>query len=669
MEKLLAKLPDGLKSLPLLSLGIATLWLLVWLLVEIGYGSLLRESREAHYQAARLTANDPLIAVSDSQMKVVRAVNPEFENDSLLEFMRKRSARDVVERAQSSFDELVTTASSSLDRHPFRLLGLVPTNRSGPAFATHFFVHSGFVHLLASLFLLLLAAPLLERRWGVLLLALNSSIIVLGSAGVFMLCHLESERALVGGSALIAGLVAAVLIRQPNDEVDFLGWLAPVVEVNLIAPAWALAGVWLLYEASLWVIAQGALPPGVDNAVGYTAHAGGVLLGGGLALLCGKLGLEKTPAAFARAGGGGKRGTAARFNLDKVLELEKKGDLESAYCMLEGEVQRSARNRNVVMTYWEMAVGRGEAEQAAPILVRLIEEELRRGADAVAARHWKTLREHAQKVLLDAPMLIRLAPAIGKEQGEEAVALALGQALDAKNRGLTPALAANVARMAVEIDTRLATQAARRALSSQDLDQKTRSEMQMLGTALAPNKPEDNNLQKKGAAPPSAFFEESDRSAFGEVGDLSEMADDSFPDGVISEALPVGMSAQGLAIQVAGQGQSTLAFTRMRAIAIVGVYGLGPKPVVLMDLLIDGGGTPEPLTLLRLRCDRFDPRALVPEAASSKDALRAIVEGFRDRGLRVLADLTTPSPDAKPVFESIDAYHDKVLRPVASEFA
>lgn len=266
-------------------------------------------------------------------------------------------------------------------------------------------------------------------------------------------------------------------------------------------------------------------------------------------------------------------------------------------------------------------------------------------------------------------MLIRLAPAIGKEQGEEAVALALGQALDGKNRGLTPALAANVARMAVEIDTRLATQAARRALSSQDLDQKTRSEMQMLGTALAPNKPKDNNLQKKGAAPPSAFFEESDRSAFGEVGDLSEMADDSFPDGVISEALPVGMSAQGLAIQVAGQGQSTLAFTRMRAIAIVGVYGLGPKPVVLMDLLIDGGGTPEPLTLLRLRCDRFDPRALVPEAASSKDALRAIVEGFRDRGLRVLADLTTPSPDAKPVFESIDAYHDKVLRPVASEFA
>ena len=170
-------------------------------------------------------------------------------------------------------------------------------------------------------------------------------------------------------------------------------------------------------------------------------------------------------------------------------------------------------------------------------------------------------------------------------------------------------------------------------------------------------------------AQPSAFFEESDRSAFGEVGDLSELADESFPDGVIQEGHPLGVSAQGLTILFEGRGESTVAFTRMRAISVVGVHGLGPNPVVLMDLLIDGGGTPEPLSLVRMRCDRFDPRALVPKASSSKDALRAIVQGLQKRGLRVLADVTAPSTDAKPIFESIDSYHDKVLRAVASEFA
>ena len=666
MDKLLAKLPDGLKSLPLLSVGLAVVWLLVGLGIEIGYGSMLRESREAHYHAARLTANDATIEVSDAQMKVVRAVNPDFENDSLLEFMRRKSSQQAVELAQSTFDEATNTATSNLNRHPYRLLGFVPAKPGAKTVAAHSFLHSGIIHLIASLLLLLLAAPLLEKRWGALALALNASIIVVGSTLVYALAHADSERPLVGGSALIAGLVAAVLIRKP-DEIDFLAWLSPIVEVSLVAPAGALAGLWLVYEASLWVIAQGALPPGADNAVGYSAHAGGVFLGGGLALLMAKLGLEKDSQAL------GSRRSTARFDLAKVTELKKKGELDNAFRLLETEVKRSARNRNVVMAYWEAAVDMGKTAEAAPILLRLIEEELRRGAYSVVPQIWKALHKHEPKVLLDAPLLIRLAPHIEKKLGEQDVAVALRQALDKKNRGLTPELTADVARMAVEVDTRLAAKAAKRALAAEKLDETTRSEMQMLATALAPNQPEYNapgTQNKKSDGPqPSAFFEESDRTAFGEAGDLSELADESFPDGAVQEGHPLGVSAQGLTIQFEERGQSTVAFTRMRAISVVGVHGLGPTPVVLMDLLVDGGGTPDPLVLVRLRCDRFDPRALVPKASSSKDALRAIVQGLSKRGLRVLADVTAASTDAPPVFESIDAYHDKVLRPVASEFA
>ncbi len=667
MNKLLTELPNWMKSFPPLSAGIAATWLVVAVVVQLGHAPLLREASEAHYQAARLSAREPLIAVDDTQLKVVRAVDPKFENDTVLEFMRLKSDTKTIGLLQASFDKVAATAATSLERHPFRTSGLVPANGFTAAFATHSWMHSGFVHLSASLLLLLLVAPLLEQRWGTLVFALNSTLIVLGSAVAYMLSHPDSERPLVGGSALLAGLVAASLMQYRDDEIDFLAWLSLPTRLELVAPAWVLGPVWLVYEASLWVIAQGALPRGADNAVGYSAHAAGLLLGGGLALLVGKFGAEKAPATSTPAGH--KTRKATRFDLEKVLALKAADDADTAYSLLETEVQRSARNRDVVMAYWEMAIEREETEQAAAVLVRLIEEELRRGANAVAALHWKTLEEHAPKILLDAPTLIRLAPAIGKEHGEEGIARALRQALDEENRGLTPALAANVARMAAEIDTRLAAEAAKRAGSAEDLDDKTRSEMRMLGAALAPSRPGDDKPTKKAAPAPSAFFEESDRSAFGDVGDLSELADDSFPDGAITEALPVALTPQGLTIDLEDRDQRTIEFTRMRAVAIVGVHGMGPKPIVLMDLLIDGGGCPEPLTLLRLRCDRFDARTLFPEAASSKDALREFVQQLRRQGLRVLANISMPSPDGPPVFESVDAYHEKIVRPIAAEFA
>jgi hypothetical protein len=321
------------------------------------------------------------------------------------------------------------------------------------------------------------------------------------------------------------------------------------------------------------------------------------------------------------------------------------------------------------MAYWDMAVERQQVEQAAPVLVRLIEEEMRRGAEVVAGQLWKTLNEHAPRVLLSAATLIRLIPSLAREQGEEEVAVALRQAIDEENRELTPLLAASAARMAVEVDTRLASQAARIALSAEDLDEKTRSEMKMLVAALAPNKPGESDPKQKAPPPPNAFFEESDRSAFGEVGDLSEMASESFPDGAITLAVPLGASAEGLRIQIEGRDPSVVAYSRMRALSIVGVHSLAPKPIVLFDILIDGSGDSHPLSLLRMRCDRFDPRVLVPKADSTKSAMRAIVNTLREKGLKVLADITAQTPDAKPVFESVDAYHDKVIRPVAQRFA
>lgn len=667
MEKLRAKLPDWMIELPLLSVGFALVWLLTGVFMQGPYALQLNESREAHLEAARLAQRDALIEVNPEQMKVVTAVNPAFTSDSLLEFMRDEASRAKEGSAQALFDDAASRARVTLQSHPFRTLGLVPSAAAPSSFATHVLIHAGFLHLIVSVLLFLVLAPILEKLWGPLVFAGSTSLIVVASGLAYAFSHPQSDRPLVGSSALIAGLAAALIAKHWHDEIECLAWLAPIKKIDFTLSVPAFAVVWIAYEASLWVIGQGALPRGADVAIGYTAHGAALVLGAGIALLVQKIRDSKQGAPKAV---GVKQRKRPRFDIAKATALRDNGSCEDAYALFEAEVRASARDRNVVMAYWDLAIQLEDTKHAAPILIRHIQEELRRGAVDVVANVWKTLHDHAPDVMIDAPTLIRLAPAIEKQHGEYEVAAALWQALHEKNTGLTPELAATVARMSVEVDIRLATSAAKHALRSKSLDEKTRSEMKLLQEALAPNRPDRTVKPRKAdAAPaPSAFFEESDRSGFGEVGDLSEMLDECFPDGAISEAQPLRISGKGLTVKIGDRTEEMIEFTRMHAVAVVGVHGMADKPIVLIDFVIDGKGGIQPLTLLRLRCDRFDPRTLIPAAESSKHAMRSLVEGLRKKGLHVLADITTPTKDSKPVFDSQDDYHDKLIRPLSARF-
>jgi hypothetical protein len=223
---------------------------------------------------------------------------------------------------------------------------------------------------------------------------------------------------------------------------------------------------------------------------------------------------------------------------------------------------------------------------------------------------------------------------------------------------------------AAELDANLAATAARRALAGDGLDPAARAECGAIAARSA--KPDDDDEMPVVAAKtpaPSVFYQEADRSAFGAIGEAWS-ALDSFPDGALSEARPVRLAAQGLVVEADGRGEWPLAFDRVRAVAVAGVRGLTQRPVVLVDLMVDGGGTERPLTLVRLRSDRFDPRKLMPDASQPLAALlgfaRRIAEGARAPLLPNTDGAATPG--GVPVFESLDAYHEQVLRPAARNF-
>ena len=330
-------------------------------------------------------------------------------------------------------------------------------------------------------------------------------------------------------------------------------------------------------------------------------------------------------------------------------------------------MERSPGHRDAVMQWFMWAVEELEPERAAPAMSALMHHELRRGADDMALAQWAELVDHVEQPDIEADTLQRLAVVAQREGQDETLVVLLQSLVEASPDASTLVRAA---RLAADVAQDLARYAAGRALSDTELTEGQRMEMQALLERLGAVDGDDSggDAERKPASenkpPPNVFYEESDRSAFGEIDDLALA--DNFPNGAVSEAVPVELLDGALRAQLDGRGALDVSFTRVRAVAMAGVQGLGSRPVVLIDLLLDGSGTERQLSVLRLRSDRFDPRKLEGDAqADPLSALRGFVA-------RLIAESGGKGlPDAKAhtgpvtIYPSLDAYHDAVLVPAA----
>ena len=703
-------LRELLERLPVVSLGIAALSLFVCLVVQLGFASPLAEGRLLVRDAIDHVITHPSLKVNPRLVPAVRHALPTFEGNEMFAFLRDGKAS--VE--QSKLDVLVSRAFDRLDAHPYRALGLVPARRSALSFATYPFVHGGWIHALLTCALLLAVGPLLEVAWGRRLFGAACVAAALFGALVFRLVHPDLDRALVGGGALVSALTAAAVVRFWDREVDVASWLSPVAELELRIPTWGLAVAWAVYQAVIVWAAQGDLPGGLQNAQGLSASLGAAAAGAGFAFGFARLGLEErsgtSPEARAPRTAGG------RFDIEKVNRARAKGDLEAAFQMLRAETRRSARNRDVVLLFWEIAVEHDQANAAAPVMLQLIREELRRGALDAAVSQWRRLGERVPGALLEPAVLLKLLPLIRSKLGDDAAVLALHQAADPLNRGFTPELGAQIAREAAAIEPEVALKAATRALAAKGIAPELATELSALVARLQPA----SGDEEMGALPavPSIKFADDDahdRSDFGAVDDLSADAEatpptaapaacaesapgDSaqpsmerppnpetaapqprvempasaepaacFPSARIAHAVPLSLGEEEIVVYVSGKGQSRLAYGRITAVSLAAVRGLSPKPVVLIDLLLSGPQPgSEPLALVRLRSDQFDPRKLIASSAGPMEALLALVETLLKRTQAVaLPDDTSGRGRPLRMFDSLDAYSAEVLRVAA----
>ena len=131
----------------------------------------------------------------------------------------------------------------------------------------------------------------------------------------------------------------------------------------------------------------------------------------------------------------------------------------------------------------------------------------------------------------------------------------------------------------------------------------------------------------------------------------------------VMEAVPRELDGEALWLEVEGKGRTRIPFSRVDAVAAAGVHGMSRKTVILIDLALDWTADAEkPLTVLRLRSDRYDPRVLVGGTGSPLQAIGQLVSTLITR-TRALALPDPGSARGEPfkIFRDLASYEEQVL--------
>ena len=130
------------------------------------------------------------------------------------------------------------------------------------------------------------------------------------------------------------------------------------------------------------------------------------------------------------------------------------------------------------------------------------------------------------------------------------------------------------------------------------------------------------------------------------------------------DAVPLEVRDDAIEIDTDGRGKSRLPITRIEAIAMAAVRGLGPRPVLVVDCVLNWrDDIASPLKLIRFRSDRFDAAGVgVAEAGSTpiSGLVAFAIQLQRVSGAACLPSQTilAGSPAS---FDTLESYEREVL--------
>jgi membrane associated rhomboid family serine protease len=517
----------------------------------------------------------------------------------------------------------------------FQRWGYTPAEPRAVTLVTHAFVHGGWMHLIGNLFMLLLAGPAIEDRWGRLLYP--AFYLVAGMFGAWLHGWFGGgeHMPLVGASGAIAGVMGAFLVRLWKTRIRFayffmLGF-RPIYG-TFEAAAWVMLPLWFaneLFQAALWSSMD------VASGVAYWAHVGGFAFGAAAAAGVRASRFEERfvdPNVEARI-----THYAANPVLEQAMEARERGDLAGALDSLEAEWKRKP-DEDLANALWDTALAFSKPERGAPALAGALRAALKRDDVPLALQHYASLLEHAPATRVDAVTLLRLVPALVDAGQRERAGKALRMAVDGKGAPPSGGTLARIMDLARDLDPVAALRAARLALAAPDLHEARRAKLQAFvaeleqkGVADEPDVPERDPAVPP-PLPPSAVAAD------------GTLPMSRFARAKLREVRPTALDAASLRIAVEDGSERAVRLDKIQGVAAAIVTDLGPRPVLVIDLLSNWNEPEaEELRGVRLRSDRFDPRKLLADGDS--DPQRAFA-AFVGRLLAGSRGAPLPSPEA-----------------------
>jgi membrane associated rhomboid family serine protease len=611
--------------------------------------------------------------------------------------------------------------------NPFRRWGLLPSEIGIVTLLTHIFMHAGWLHLLSNFFMLFLAGPAVEDRLGRPFFAGFYLAAGIFAALFWAFLAPDPNVPLVGASGAIAGVLGAFLIRFWSSNIRFAYFFMFGFKPyygTFEAKAWLMLPLWLASEIFQGYLAHSL---GIGSGVAYWAHVGGFLFGVTSVFAFRQLGIEEkfvnarieqkvTVAAANTVVGEAlelREQGEEQAALDKLREAfgqaPRDRDVALAFWDAALATEQPERAADAMKALIRLCVADGDGALAVghwmelgrvlpgafadpTTLVRLTKILIEEGDSELAAR---ALREAVDPD--NAPMTtglalrtLELARQVDPPSALRAARRALESPdlVDGKRARVQAALdellaegVSEAPRIAVE-EAALEAKAADREI---ELPDDEGAEVLVAAAAFAapsqlplpPPVPQPVPPPLPGPAverpPPletQALSLEGDLVAEPVSQEISIdpieaiVAGPRFAGIKVVDAKPVALQENKLRLLVSDERRAKLEYETIEAVAVAAVRGMGPKPVLVIDLLLNWRSLEEtPLRVIRLRSCDFDPCSVVPEADNSLSALKRLV----DRLLEESGGVALPGPDAArgepfEVFEELALYEREVLQ-------
>lgn len=569
----------------------------------------------------------------------VRSIRRSYEEE--------RAARDearvlagVMRHQQRELDALTDDAARALDSLPARTMGVDPSDWRPVTWLQYVALHSSWRHLAGSAVLLLLLGLYLEPALGTLRTALVTLGATLGGALGYAFEVTQGSPVLIGSSGLLAGWLAVFAWelrasrREPFYALGLVAGLLWLVLPPRLGAAWGLSypGVELLGD-----------PPSADLV--FRALLGGAVGGLSTHWVLLLLGGQRDQDGMSHSA----RTSTGSATLDQALEERAAGRDEVAYQKLAVLLHKEPEQLDAALLMADVARALGRHSAADSAMLRAIRIEAKRDQTTAAVRHWLDLTQREIPRETDAALLIRMATLLRHHDHPRAASQALRAALERATGSNTAPVATRIARAAQELDPTIAHDAAWRALGCIELTLEERQNLEDLLAVVMPRLPGAevmlSNAWADGARRPEAI----------EVDTHTRVLD-------IVRAIPLRLDDEGLHIATRGGAKKRVLYERIEAVAVAAVQGIAPKPVLVVDVVLNWKETREPkLRLIRMRGDRFDPRRVV-RAETALEAFRTLVQTLLERATAVpLPDRESALGSPFASFEELALYERTVL--------